>query len=64
MENKKSKIDWKLANQIKKSLEDIKNGRITEWKLSNKINLSKKELKDAHKIIKKYKKLFTAIGRL
>ena len=29
--SKSEKIDWDLVNQIKRSLEDIKHGRITEW---------------------------------
>ena len=27
-----SEVDWELVDKIKKSLEDIKHGRITEWK--------------------------------
>ena len=34
----KAKIDWQLVNQIKRSLEDIKYGRIKEWKTSYKHN--------------------------
>ena len=34
MLKKNSKIDFDLVNQIKRSLEDIKYGRITEWKLA------------------------------
>ena len=29
---KRSEVDWNLVNQIKRSLEDIKKGRINEWK--------------------------------
>ena len=29
---KESQIDFKLVNKIKRSLEDIKHGRIKEWK--------------------------------
>ncbi len=27
----KAKVDWVLVNKIKKGLEDIKHGRLTEW---------------------------------
>lgn len=27
-----SQVDWELVKKIKKSLEDIRNGRIKEWK--------------------------------
>jgi hypothetical protein len=29
---KKAEVDQELVNKIKRSLEDIKHGRITEWK--------------------------------
>ncbi len=29
---KKAEVDWGLVEKIKRSLEDIKHGRITEWK--------------------------------
>ncbi|MFH1774919.1 MAG: hypothetical protein ABH874_08190 [Methanobacteriota archaeon] len=29
---KKAEIDWELVEKIKRSLEDIKQGRISEWK--------------------------------
>ena len=34
MLKKNSKIDFKLVDQIKRSLEDIKYGRVIEWKPS------------------------------
>ena len=34
MLKKNSKIDLDLVNQVKRSLEDIKHGRVTEWKSS------------------------------
>lgn len=29
---KKAEVDWELVEKIKRSLEDIKYGRISEWK--------------------------------
>ncbi|NOZ58152.1 MAG: hypothetical protein GXO66_01020 [Euryarchaeota archaeon] len=29
---KRAEIDWELVEKIKKGLEDIKQGRISEWK--------------------------------
>ena len=29
---KKAEIDWELVEKIKRSLEDVKAGRIREWK--------------------------------
>ena len=29
---KKSEIDYNLVNQVKKSLENIRHGKVTEWK--------------------------------
>jgi PHD/YefM family antitoxin component YafN of YafNO toxin-antitoxin module len=29
---KKAEVDWELVEKIKRSLEDIKQGRIREWK--------------------------------
>lgn len=29
---KKAEVDWELVGKIKRSLEDIKQGRIREWK--------------------------------
>lgn len=29
---KNAEVDWELVEKIKKSLEDVKHGRITEWK--------------------------------
>ncbi len=34
MLKERSKVDWNLVNQIKRSLEDIKNSRMIEWKSS------------------------------
>ena len=34
MLKKNSKVDSNLVNQVKRSLEDIKHGRVTEWKSS------------------------------
>jgi PHD/YefM family antitoxin component YafN of YafNO toxin-antitoxin module len=31
---RESEVDWELVNKIKRSLEDIKHGRIREWKPS------------------------------
>ena len=29
-----SEVDWELVEKIKRSLEDIKHGRIREWKIN------------------------------
>ncbi len=29
---KRAEVDWELVEKIKRSLEDIKHGRISEWK--------------------------------
>lgn len=29
---RKAEVDWELVEKIKRSLEDIKHGRISEWK--------------------------------
>ena len=34
MLKKNSKVNVDLVNQVKRSLEDIKHGRVTEWKSS------------------------------
>ncbi|MBI4451191.1 hypothetical protein HY642_04405 [Candidatus Woesearchaeota archaeon] len=30
-----AEVDWELVDKIKRSLEDIKHGRVTEWKPSS-----------------------------
>ena len=32
----KEEIDWEFVNKIKRALEDVKHGRITEWKPKSK----------------------------